>query len=378
MPMGRIPLRFIRLGGICLLLCACVLNSPLGAAESTLENAKNLLGILETAEAGHDLGVSQETLMERLDTTEKALASHLQANPRDVDALIISARLDRFRLMMEPIIFSKGEEPPDSRARYAPIHEKLDRALALQPNNAEANYWKARLYGIRHPVIRQGTFYMEIADLGQTIKYARRAVELEPANVAYREVLALFLIQANKSSEALEVIRPVANGQHPIYLLLKDLEAVPIPTSAVLSAVDTENFAQMQMERGRIHDYPLLRVHVYVVPMAIPKLQEFYAGYWNGFEFYPPPDVEGMGNGDMRAFQQFFERKGDKLQPARAASEIPQEPSFGIDLSGFEESRESLIRRLEEHGETTAALKLSASEADRFCIFFVVNTRQFD
>jgi tetratricopeptide (TPR) repeat protein len=378
MPTGSISLRFIRLGGICLLLCACVLNSPLSAAESTLENAKNLMGILEAAEAGHDAGVSQETLMERLEQTGKALASHLQVNPSDVDALIISARLDRFRLMMEPIIFSKGDEPPDISGRYAPIHEKLDRALALQPNNAEAHYWKARLYGVRHPVIRQDRFYMEIADIDQAIKHARRAVELEPANVVYREALALYLIQADKSSEALEVIRPVANGQHPIYLLLNDLEALPIPTSAVLSAGDTENFAQMEMERGRIHDYPLLRVHVYVVPMTVAKLQEFYAGYWNGFEFYPPPDLEGMGNGEMRAFQQLFERKGDKLQPARAASEIPQEPSSGILLSGFEESRESLIRHLEAHGGNTAALKLSAGEADRFCFFFVVNTRRFD
>jgi tetratricopeptide (TPR) repeat protein len=376
--MRTMPLRFMRFSSICLLLFVSGLSNPVCAEEFTLDNAKNLLGLLDAAEAGHDAGVSEDSLSKRLEQTEKALASHLQSNPRDVDALIISARLDRFRLMMEPTIFSKGEEPPDSSAGYAPIHEKLDRALALQPNNAEAHYWKARLYGLRHPVIRQDTLYMEIADLDQAIKYARRAVELEPANVAYREALALYLIQADKSSEALEVMRPVANGQHPIYVLLNELAAVPIPSSAVLSAVDTENFAQMQMERGRIHNYPLLRVHVYVVPMAVAKLQEFYAGYWNGFEFYPPAELEGKGNDEMRAFQQFLERKGDKLQPARAASEIPKEPSSGIVLSGFEESRESLIRRLEEHGETTAALKLSASGADRFCFFFVVNTRRFD
>jgi tetratricopeptide (TPR) repeat protein len=336
------------------------------------------MGILEAAEAGHDAGVSQETLMERLEQTGKALASHLQANPSDVDALIISTRLDRFRLMMEPIIFSKGEEPPDISARYAPIHEKLDRALALQPNNAEAHYWKARLYGVRHPVIRQDRFYMEIANLDKAVQFAQKAVELEPANVIYREALALYLIQADKSEQALEVMRTIADGQHPIYVLLNDLKTVPIPTAAVLSAVDSENIAQMALEGGLIHDYPQLRIHVYVVPMPLAGLQEFYAGYWNGFEFYQSAELAGMGNGEMRAFQQLLERKGDKLQPARAASEIPTEPTTGISLMVIENSRKSLVEELEQYGATTAKLNSTPSEVDRFCRLIVINLRQLN
>jgi len=130
-------------------------SSSLTAEEGTLERAKKLLAILEAAEAGQDAGVSPKTLTERLGQAEQDLAAHLRTHPSDVEALIVSARLDRFRQVLEPVALSRGQEPADPKAAYAPAHEKLNRALALQPNNAEARYWKARLYGLRHPVFRQ-------------------------------------------------------------------------------------------------------------------------------------------------------------------------------------------------------------------------------
>ena len=362
--------RLMRFGGTCVFLFACILSNPVWAEESALENAKSLLGLLDATEMGHDPGVSPDSLSERLGQTEKALARFLQENPDNVDALIISARLDRFSILMKPIIFSPGEVLPDQSAAYLPIHGKLDKALALQPNNAEAHFWKARIYGIRHPVIRQGTFYMEAASLEKAVQFAQKAVEFEPTNIAYREALAFYLIQSNKSDQALEVMRTVANGQHPIFVLLKDLEPVPIPTTAVSSAVDSENIAQMALEGGMIHDYPQLRVHVYVVPMSRAKLQDFYANYWEGFELFKAdrdtPD----------SVQQLLLRKGNTLQPAKTASEIPEEPSTGILLMVMEDSRKLLVEDLERHAATTGDLKKTPSEIDRFCRLIVINLHQ--
>jgi tetratricopeptide (TPR) repeat protein len=364
-------LRFIRFGGICLLLCACVLSTPLGADEPTLERAKNLLGTLEAAESGHDPGVSQETLAERLAQAEKDLAGHLRAHPGDVDALVISARLDRFRQVLEPIVLTPGQAPPDPKAAYAPIHAKLDQALTLQPDNAEARYWKARLYGLRLPVVRQGRLYYATSDLDQAIKYSREAVKLDPAKVAYREALALYLVEAQKPAEAIDVMRSVADKQHPIYLLLDDLEALPIPTAAVLSPVDSESFAQQQMERGRFQDYPQLRVRFYVVPTPLVKLQEFYSGYWDGFKFFSQGDPQRVGEGEIRIFRQHLIRKRDKLRPTGADSKIPEQPRSGILLTVVELRNLSVERRR----QTPSGFDIPSGVGDTLCYLIIVNFR---
>ena len=372
MSTGTMPLRLIRLGCICLLLCGCALSSPFSAEEFTLERTKILLGTLETAEAGRVAGISPEILTERLAQAEKGLGAHLRSHPDDVEALIISARLGRLQQVLKPIVLTAGQEPLDPKATSAPIHEKLDQALALEPGNAEAHYWKARLYGTRYPAFPQGRLRYVTIDLDLAIRFAKEAVKLEPKNDAYREALALYLVEDQKPAEAIKTMQSVADRQHPIYLLLNDLEALPIPKTATLSPEDSESFAQQQMERGRFQDYPQLRVRFFVVPTSAIKLEEFYSSYWDGFKFFPTDDPKKVGEGEIRFLGQHFIKERDKLKPTGADSKIPEQPRSGI-LLGVVELRNLLVER---RRQTPAGFNMPPGVGDTFCYVYVVNYRQ--
>src|SRR3989449_11102775 len=105
----------------------------------------------------------------------------------------------------------------------------LHRVLALEPNNAEAHSWKGRLYGLSFgwrslfygvndtsdSVAPQYRAYADSA-----LRFARRAVELAPQQVSYREALALFLVFADRRDEAAAVVGDVAGGRHPTFCIL--------------------------------------------------------------------------------------------------------------------------------------------------------------
>ena len=233
----------------------------------SLNHITRLVEQVEAGEAGRvDITNAQE-LPGQLEAAADDLATLLQINPDNVEALILSARLGRIRAMLEPVAFGPGKETPPPAGKSRPLHAALDRALQLEPDNPDANYWKARLYGVRSPVIRDEKMYYEPEDINKAIDFSRRAVKLAPNNVLYREALALYLVASNQADEAMAVLRDIQDGKHPIYLLLSDLRAIPIPESAVLSAEDTENIAQMEMQRGLFVDYPNLRVRAYELPM---------------------------------------------------------------------------------------------------------------
>jgi hypothetical protein len=347
------------------------LSSPFSAEEFTLERAKNLLGILETVETGHDAGVSPEILRERLAQAEKGLAAHLRAHPDDVEGLIISARLGRFQQVLKPIILTPGQEPPDPKAASAPIHEKLDQALVLQPGNAEAHYWKARLYGTRYPAFPQGRLRYITIDLDLAIRSAQEAVRLEPKNEVYRESLALYLVEDEKPAEAIKIMQSVADKRHPIYLLLNDLEALPIPKTAILSPEDSESFAQQQMGRGRFQDYPQLRVRFFVVPTSAIKIEEFYSRYWDRFILISQGDPQRGEGGEIHFYAQHLIREHDKLQPTGMDSKIPEQPRSGISLTVVELHNLPVERRR----QTPAGFDMPSVVGDTFCYLIIANYR---
>jgi len=367
---GRTILRFVPLGSVCLLLLACAMSSPAGREESALENAKTVVGLLEAAEAERDAGVSPEKLEKRAATAEKGLDAHLLAHPDDVDALVVSARLDRFSQTQKPIVLKSGQEPPDPKAAFADIHRKLDQALALQPSHAEAHYWKARLYGVRLPVFRENTLYYESVDLAQAIHHSTEAVRLEPTRVAYREALALYLVADQKPADAAEVMQSVADDQNLIRLLLNDLRDLPIPATAAFSPEDSERYAQLLLERGRFSDYPQLRVRQYVVPESLLEIQKFYSGHWKGFTFLAQADSEKVGDGEIRFLGQHLTRERGKLQPAAANSKLPDSMS-GLLMTVIE------YRDLpaDHRPHIPAGLDLPSDLGDTFCFLFVVNYR---
>ena len=366
--------RFLRLSVICLLFYGCDINSSLSAEQSPLERIERLVEKLEAAEAGHDAGISLENLSKQLTQAEEELAAYLHTHPDDIRALIMSARLGRSQQVMEPMVLTPGQEPPDPKAAYAPLHSNLDQALALQPNNAEAHYWKARLYGVRNPVIREGRIYYVAVDLDRAIDSARAAVKIAPDNVAYREALALYLVEAQHPEEAIKVMRQVAKGHHPIYRLLVDLQALPIPKTAILFPEDSESFAQQQMARGRFKDYPHLRVRMYVVPMPAAELEAFYSSHWAGFQFFHKESNKISKESEIRLFVQHLSEKQGGMQPATSNSQIPESPSAGLLFTVME------LRNLppEMRQQSPAGRSLPPNVGDVFCYLTVVNFRPLD
>jgi hypothetical protein len=361
---------FIRSGGVCLLLLCHVLSGALSAQESVLKRAEDLLKKLETAESNRDPGLLPEVLTEQLAKAEEGLAAHLQTHPQDVKALIISVKLAWFSQVMKSAAFPPGQEPPDHKAIDASLHEKLDRVLSLEPGNAEAHYWKARLYGLRHPVIRQG-IVAYVYSLDKAIKFSRKAVDLDPANKAYREALALYLFENQKLAEAIAVIKPVDDMRHPIYLLLSDLELLPVPKAVILLQNEATNSLVNNMMQGRLLDYRQVRVRSYVMSMSVVKIEEFYSSHWSGFKFFPKHGTEKTPGGEFRIFAQHLIRKGNNLQHATVASSIPEEPDTGIILALVE------MRNLlpEIRSQILSGVDSSAIIGDTFCFLLIVNCR---
>jgi hypothetical protein len=251
----------------------------------------------------------------------------------------------------------------------------LDRALVLEPNNSEAHYWKARLYGVRTAVAVEGRFHMVPRDLDRAIQFARRAVHLAPESVAYREALAMYLLGAEQQKEAMAVMREVAGGRHPIYILISDLEAFPIPDSAVFLPADSENIARMQLERGLISDYANLRVKMYAVPLRSADIEAFYRNRWPSFQLFEPDQAQQREN--MSVLFQFLRLRNGVLEPSVTRTDV-QPAITGIPRDGVVMSVYELRNVPPDKRTSTAGQKLPATFGDLFSFIIIGNVRNVD
>src|SRR5436190_912542 len=263
-------------------------TTPLGGRGSFVDRVAAAVDRAESAEAGRPVDRAIQLSMQDAAKAATQLRTHLANQPNDVAALILSVRLGRVRQVTQPIVTRGGDSVPtfaSLAAEYAPHHAALNRALALEPNNAEAHYWKARLFGLSHdwmgmlygltpPPAAELALARAYAD--SAVRFGRRAVELTPDRVPYREALAIYLILSEQEREAAAVLREVAGGHHPMATLLADWEAIPVPAGAVALSGEARGMARMWMEEGTIPDYPFLRVRMYLVMMPADSLQAFY------------------------------------------------------------------------------------------------------
>lgn len=363
-----------------LFLVGCATTRPIqaGSDESLTERVERVVKQGEAAEAGQGIQMTSRQLNEELAKATAELDAYLKNRPDDVRALILFARLGRVQELAKPQIYGNGAgqlpATPD-KDEPAQLHSALDRALVLEPKNAEAHYWKARLYGIRTPVEVEGRFYMIPRDLDRAIQFARRAVQLAPENVVYREALALYLLAAEQQKEAIAVMREVAGGKHPIYLLASDLEAFPIPDSAVFLPADTENFAMMQLERGRISDYANLRFKIYAVPLRSSEIEAFYRSRWPSFQLFEPDKAQSQG--DASIFIQILRWQNGVLEPsatiADVAPAISGVPSDGVVLGVYNLRNVPSDKRTSPLGQ-----KLPATFGDIFSFITIGNFRSVD
>ena len=201
---------------------------------------------------------------ERKEVAEK-LNDYLSQNPTNVQALMLYVHIG----------IDLGDDD------FTKLHEALNKALEKEPRNAEVHYWKARLYGEK---MVNSVDSAESAE--SAIKFAKKAVELNPDNDLFRETLVLYLAEKRKFEEARVFIKNTRGGKHPVYLLLRDLQYFPLHINTIFLPGETENLVKAVKDKGEITDYHSLRVHVFSVPLSAEGLEDFFEKFLPEFNLF--------------------------------------------------------------------------------------------
>ncbi len=357
-----------RLGILVAYLLFMITYIPVGLAanELEIEGARKLVEQIETGEV---YSFSPEQLTHEIDQAKQALDARLELRQDDIEALILSVRLSIFEEVAIPSVLSKGNPPPESKSLFSSQHSSLDRVLKLQPDNAEVNYWKARLYGIQPPTIGEGGRLLKRPiDLDKAIYFARKAVQLDPKNVGYREALALYLVDGQYRKEALEVMSATVTEDNPVNILLNDLDAFPLPEGTTFLKEDSQSFGVMQMLRRRITNLPQLRVRVFIVPMGSSAIEAFYRRQWPKFKL--------LSQDSAGPFAQYLKFEVSGVSPAASMSELAKwvGKTDGILLTMSEVRNATEAQR----EESPAGHRLPPALGEVFSYMFYVNYRRID
>ena len=341
-------------------LAAISQSSP---AEISYQSLAKRVEQIETSDA-YQLGVGE--LQQKIESVEKDLEAYIDANEKNVDALLLSVRLDFIEEIFVNNRNNDNQEYIKPEDKFLVQHRRLDKILALEPGNAKASYWKARLFGMNVDVIdSQGNLKKQPIDLEKAIHYAKQAVTQDKNNIWYREALAVYYITANDRDAALEVLDTEVTALNPINILLKDLDAFPLPESSVYLKQDSESYAQLQLKQKTINDFPQLRSQVFVVPMAASQLEKFFQQTWPEFSFFR------QGRKDIYAQYLVFD---PGLRPTRSITEARssvQGKMGGIILSVMDiRNPTPEQRQLSPDGH-----RLPTDPGDQFSYVFYVNNR---
>ncbi len=376
----------------CLLL-GLALGAPLCAAQSPdtsglngsgplVERLARFVERLEDAERRGELGTvafGATPLLPGIVAVDQRVRAYADTHPDDTRLAILVARLGRLKWVAEPAVFS-ADHPPSLGAyttAFAPYQAYLARALTVAPTNAEANYWMGRLYGMSFGWQRMlygitatpdsdAAFFRTHAD--SALHYGRRAVELAPGQVSYREALALYLLMMERPDEASEVVREVAGGRHPIYVLVSDWRMVPVPPGAVPDPQQARLFASMQQERGQ--NYADLRVRAYVLLMPAARVEAFYRARWPTFRLFESAD-EDLTAAGARMLMQFLRLKGTTLKPTGTKRDVDR-------LAASEEPPDGFVFMMIEMTKPSEEVRarLPVAVGDTFCMLTVMNVRR--
>lgn len=233
------------------------------------------------------------------------LASRLKARPQDTQTLLLWARAG----------FQEESLPAPEAA--------LDRVIAAEPQNAEALYYKGRIYG---RALKTGGVSWRW-DLSRAVPFIRQAVELAPNNLKYRRTLAIFLLDQGRLGEA-KLMFSTLRKDDPMIRLIEELDAVSIPDDAEY-LLDHPLFGVAMLEllaSNTIEDYLDLRLRLYRIPKSPRDIEAFYASRIRGFRLLgergkaPGERVQGE---PVREYAQFIRIKSGTASPSRAVGEIP-------------------------------------------------------
>lgn len=261
------------------------------------------------------------TMPPRRVDTEKArqeLAAQLKAAPQDRNTLILWARLE---------LADSFAWAGDKRRLASPsAEEALDRVLAASPHDAEALYYKGRLYGFPVAVNK---FAARRKDVDKAVECLRQAVKYAPQERKYRTTLAFFLADQGHPGEARTMLQ-AAHQDDALLPLLADLESFPIPADAEFLARHAASM-MIALDIGsdgiRADNLPM-RVRTYSVRQNGSEMEKFYQDRWPGFHWIPDWGVVPRKAGDSSPplfYRQFLRARPGVWEPSHDQEEIARE-----------------------------------------------------
>lgn len=248
-----------------------------------VEHARALLDQIESMTKGPVSG--EPPGPDDINASIEQLGAMLAESPDDVQLLLVLGRLRALKAFGTTAVYTPGGDQPSLEASFAPAQELFDRAIELDPKNAEAHYWKARVCGMRVPDVSSGVMAYRHLDLDLAIEHAREAVEFAPEHVAYREALASYLIGSGAEGDAMELMKEVDGGRHPIYRILSTWKDLGAPASAHLSA-GSDALVPMLRALGPNLSHPSLRVRLYVFDGSAEDVESYYRQHIENFKLH--------------------------------------------------------------------------------------------
>lgn len=283
-----------------------VVTSAAAGSDPAVAQAKAVALQIESYLGGTgDDGPSLPTVEEFGDAV-RGLRAYLDAHPEDVPALLTATRIS----MSSWLFRDNASVPPLGTPR-----EYVDRALALQPDDAEVNLWHASVL-VGEASLPADAPRNTRPNFDKAIQASRRAVELAPEDDRYRETLAVFLIHDQQPKEAMKVLAPLRDGNHPVYLLLRDFDSFPLPRTAAFDMEKANEYAMEQSMKGRIADHVEVRARVYVIPATPNEIETFYKSHFPSFRLGKPHSTEEHENTRADIYVFHFDRTADGWKPS--------------------------------------------------------------
>ena len=240
-------------------------SASLGNAERVAQSAE------AWEEKGEEAFFVGPKLAPPLRNASQKLKSYLAKHPSDVRALLLHARILRCLMKLTVVAVHVDEKGRRSVTGAQPelrveALATLDKVIALEPNNAEAYYRKARVLSLSNPAV-------EDVDSGAVVEAARKAATLAPDNALYGEYFGLALLASGHIDEAVQQFQKLP-GKHPALRLLDDASSIPLPAGATQQEAGI--WADAFSGHLDIYKYPGLRALEYRVPLPLKDVVAFY------------------------------------------------------------------------------------------------------
>jgi hypothetical protein len=264
------------------------------------------------------------------------LESYLRAHPNNGRALVLRGRI--LGLQYRFAKFTPTGVTPlaaDDDPRFESVRW-FDRAVAADPRNAEAHFWKA--VTLSEPVIDiekdSGRYRQPLWDLA--LSPAREAYRLHPEDARFEAFVRKALIATSNDEEAVRLAGGHGSLEAELVKLMADRDRVPVPPGAVLSP-GTRVIGQGPVEghpEDPSREFTIARTREFTCAQATDSVIAFYHRVWPSLSFLSSGSsdkVEIIGFGRVSLARLRWE--GAALVPEDTTATLAPKTWSGLELT---------------------------------------------